>query len=89
VPYCGEEFVILSHVSQERIFLPEPDESSTDEWLIDIPEWHKQIITERMARYRTEGFIGRPWEEFEKEFMKDFDPELIKELEQELIDDDD
>jgi len=57
--------------SQERYFLPEADESSGDEWPADIPEWHKELLMERMARYRTEGFIGTRWEEFEKEFMKD------------------
>ena len=57
--------------SQERYFL-EPDESSDDDWsTVDIPEWHKEILKERLAKYRTEGFIGRPWEEFEKEFMED------------------
>ena len=56
---------------EQRYFLPETDESYEHVWYVDIPEWHKELLLERMARYRTEGFIGRPWEEFEKEFMED------------------
>ena len=36
-----------------------------------IPPWHAEILAERMARERAESEGGIPWEEFEKEFMKD------------------
>jgi len=36
----------------------------------DIPEWHKEILDERMARYRETGFEGRPWEEVNAEILQ-------------------
>jgi hypothetical protein len=35
-----------------------------------VPDWHWEIIEERMARYEKEGWPGRPWEEFEKELLE-------------------
>lgn len=34
---------------------------------VEVPDWHLEIIRERMARYRESGMTGRTWEEFEKE----------------------
>jgi hypothetical protein len=36
-----------------------------------IPSWHVDILADRLARVRSESEGGIPWEEFEKEFMKD------------------
>jgi putative addiction module component (TIGR02574 family) len=43
---------------------------------VEIPEWHLQILEERMARYRAVGVEGRTWNEFEKELKKEFGQEL-------------
>jgi hypothetical protein len=42
-----------------------------------VPEWHLQLIEERMARYEKEGWPGRPWEEHEKELLEKLD-KLLK-----------
>jgi putative addiction module component (TIGR02574 family) len=39
---------------------------------VEIPEWHRAILEERMARYRKIGFVGTPWEEFKQELDKEF-----------------
>ena len=36
---------------------------------IDVPDWHREIIEERMARYAETGFKGRPWEEVNAEIL--------------------
>jgi len=43
--------------------------SSREDYL-EVPEWHRQIIEERMARYGSK-VEGTSWEEFEKELIKD------------------
>jgi putative addiction module component len=35
---------------------------------ISIPDWHREIIKERLARENPED--GTPWEEFEKELLE-------------------
>ena len=42
---------------------------------IDIPDWHVELLKERMARYCEIGMHFTPWEEFEKKLL-----ERIKEL---------
>jgi Putative addiction module component. len=37
---------------------------------VSIPDWHMEIVEERLARYRSEGMQGTPWEEFEKELIE-------------------
>ena len=37
---------------------------------VKIPEWHKEILAERMSRYRSSLEEGIPWEEFEEELNK-------------------
>jgi putative addiction module component (TIGR02574 family) len=34
---------------------------------VPTPEWHREILAERMARYRSGVENGMTWEEFEKE----------------------
>jgi len=36
----------------------------SEEEFVEIPDWHREILDERMARYSTEGLEGTPWEEF-------------------------
>lgn len=39
----------------------------------EIPQWHREILEERLARYREIGFQGTPWEEFEQELDKELE----------------
>ena len=32
-----------------------------------VPDWHLELLRERMARYERDGVEWTPWEEFEKE----------------------
>ena len=36
---------------------------------IEIPDWHKEILEERLARYARDGMEGISWEELEKELL--------------------
>jgi len=58
-------------VSSEDDKLSEDYEVSTEEQ-VPVPEWHLKIIRERMAKYEANGFVGRTWEEFEKEVTEKF-----------------
>ena len=37
---------------------------------ISVPDWHMEIVRERMARYEREGMQGISWEELEKELFE-------------------
>ena len=37
---------------------------------VKVPDWHLEIIEERLARYRETGEEGTPLEEFEKEIIE-------------------
>jgi len=37
---------------------------------VPVPDWHLEIIEERLARYRETGEEGRPCEEFEREIFE-------------------
>jgi putative addiction module component (TIGR02574 family) len=34
---------------------------------VPVPEWHRQIITERLAAHRADNDQGKDWEEVEQE----------------------
>jgi putative addiction module component (TIGR02574 family) len=38
---------------------------------VPVPDWHKEILTERLASYCANPDEGRPWEEFEQELIED------------------
>jgi Putative addiction module component len=40
--------------------------------LAEIPKWHLEILEERLARYRANGFEGKSLEEFEQELADEF-----------------
>lgn len=65
------------YISPEK-FRESLNHSSDDECYVDIPEWERQIIRERVARYSAEGFIGRFWEDIEKEWMEELEQQLVK-----------
>ena len=37
---------------------------------ISIPDWHMEILEERLTRYCVTGMKGTPFEEFEKELFE-------------------
>ena len=39
---------------------------------VEIPEGHREVLEERLAYYRENGFPGTPWEEFKEELNKEF-----------------
>ena len=41
-----------------------------------VPDWHMEIIEERLAEYEKNGFEGIPWEEVEKELTSKIDRRL-------------
>jgi putative addiction module component (TIGR02574 family) len=38
---------------------------------IPVPDWHKEILTERLAAYRNNPDEGKSWEEFEAELKEE------------------
>lgn len=37
----------------------------------DIPEWHKKILDERLAKYEREGFHGIPLEDVRRDLHEE------------------
>ena len=37
---------------------------------VPVPDWHKEILAERLAAYRTNPSEGKTWEEFEEKIRK-------------------
>ena len=37
---------------------------------VPVPEWHKQILDERLSSYRANPTEGKAWEEFEEELLQ-------------------
>jgi Putative addiction module component len=48
--------------------IPPPDFDGPE--YVTIPDWHKEILAERMVRYRPGVNEGITWEEFEQELTK-------------------
>jgi putative addiction module component (TIGR02574 family) len=38
---------------------------------VPIPEWHREILDERLKRYQADLNNGRSWEEFEQEIISE------------------
>lgn len=47
---------------------------------VEIPDWHREILDELLAKYRANGFEGTPLEEFEEEIDKMLEEERSKRL---------
>lgn len=62
-----------------RLELPE-EFDEPKEGYIEIPDWHREILDELLAKYRANGFEGTPLEEFEQEMDKWLEEELSKRL---------
>ena len=40
---------------------------------IPVPDWHRQILAERLAAYDANPIEGKTWDEFEKDVTRDTD----------------
>jgi putative addiction module component (TIGR02574 family) len=38
---------------------------------VPVPDWHRQVLAERMASYEANPTEGKRWEEFEKEVIQE------------------
>jgi hypothetical protein len=38
-----------------------------EEQYVKIPDWHRKLLDEAIARYKEVGIEGTPWEEVDKE----------------------
>ena len=61
--------------------IPIPDIDDADDFSIeeedgDIPDWHKKLLDELLAKYEVEGFHGRPWEDV----LRELDEEITEAL---------
>jgi len=36
---------------------------------VPVPDWHRQVIAERLASYQANPNEGKPWDEFEREVI--------------------
>jgi hypothetical protein len=72
LPFPPEGFAQLSR--EEQLYYIEGllNYVATGERYVPIPDLHREILEERLARYRENGFPGTPWEEFEQELEKEF-----------------
>jgi len=39
---------------------------------VGVPEWHRQILRERLAEYRSDPKTDRRWDEVRDELLRDF-----------------
>lgn len=59
-------------------------EADPESFEIRIPDWHTELLKERMRDYCENGVQMIPWEEFEKELLEGMPEELLEELNEEL-----
>ena len=59
-------------MSSSQLPTPAEEYETSTEEQVPIPEWHRKILDERMAKYAATGFQGTTWEEFEKELREEF-----------------
>ena len=38
---------------------------------VSVPEWHRQLLSERLAEYRGDSKVGRPWSEVRDELLSE------------------
>ena len=38
---------------------------------VPVPDWHREILAERLAAHRADGGKGSEWDEFEKDLRAD------------------
>jgi len=42
---------------------------------VPVPDWHKEVLTERLAAYRANPSEGKTWEEVEEEIRERLKPQ--------------
>ena len=52
------------------------DDVLAEDQYVEIPEWHREMLDEALARYNEFGIEGTPWEEVEKELDELIEQEL-------------
>jgi putative addiction module component (TIGR02574 family) len=52
----------------ERMTLVEDiwDSIAEDSAQVEVPDWHRKVIIERLAKYRDQPEVGTPWPEVRK-----------------------
>jgi len=38
---------------------------------VRVPDWHRQLVSERLAEYRSDPSPGRPWREVRDELLRE------------------
>jgi putative addiction module component (TIGR02574 family) len=74
IPFPPPGFDELSAEEQAEYVQALWDHISSPTEPIDVPDWHLEILEERLARYDANGMQGIPWDQFKKEFLQ----ELLK-----------
>lgn len=46
------------------------DRIAADESQVPVPDWHREVLDERLADYEVHPERGRPWEEVEADILK-------------------
>ena len=46
------------------------DRIAANEAQVPVPEWHREVLGERLADYRANPNDGRPWEDVEVDLLK-------------------
>jgi len=65
-----EEYLNEEPLDEEPFDEESFDENYVNQNYVKIPDWHMEIIQERMARFESEDRTKwRTWEEFEKELL--------------------
>ena len=70
VPFPPAGFDDLSADEQADYASELWDRVTEREHEITVPDWHMEIVRERMSRYEKEGMEGISWEELEKELLE-------------------
>ena len=70
VPFPPPGFDELSTDDQIEYLQDLWDRISSDPDEVSVPDWHKEILEERLARYERNGMEGTTLEDFEKELME-------------------
>jgi len=45
------------------------DRIAADESQVPVPDWHRELLNERLADYEADPHQGRPWEEVEADLL--------------------
>jgi hypothetical protein len=65
-----QEHLYEEYINEEPLDEEFFDENYVNQNYVKIPDWHMEIIQERMARFESEDKSKwRTWEEFEKELL--------------------